>query len=82
MRLRNYKKPILPDGPFMVYDRQGLSDGPFWPEHLEQSTLPGKPWVIARGGSPLVFKIVKQRGNVMTLEEGEYTVVPASNRLG
>ena len=74
MRLRrDYRKPELPPGPFLIYEPEsGLDDGPFFPEDLVQSTLPGNPWGFASGGaSPTVFRIKKQQGMRIWTEEGQ-----------
>jgi hypothetical protein len=68
---RDYPKPEMPEGRFVIVDERGLWDGPFRADELVPSTLPGKPWVFARVGSPTVFRILKQEGTVIWTEEGD-----------
>ena len=68
---RDYLKPEMPHGRFVIEDEQGLWDGPFRAEELVPSTLPGKPWVFGGAGSPKVFRVLKQEGNVIWTEEGD-----------
>ena len=70
-RRSDYLKPAMPEGRFVIEDEQGLWDGPFRAEELVPSTLPGNPWVFAGTGSPTVFRILKQEGNVIWTEEGD-----------
>lgn len=72
---RNFKKPKLPER-FAIIDAEGYDDGPFNRSDLVQSTLPGKPWGIVNGGSPLVFRVLKQKGDkIQTADSGEITIV-------
>ncbi len=67
----DYLKPEMPEGRFVIEDEHGLWDGPFRAEELVPSTLPGNPWVFAGTGSPTVFRVLKQAGNVIWTEEGD-----------
>lgn len=75
MRIRNYKRPDLP-AVFYLVDGTGLSDGPYAADDLRQTEFPGKPWAIQNGGSPKVFRLKKQKGDKLVLEDGDVTVVP------
>lgn len=75
MRLRKYKKPDFPEGPFILIGPDGMDDGPFWARQLVTSDLPGEPWAIAgHGGSPKVFRVKKQKGDKLICEDGVFTI--------
>lgn len=63
-----YLKPDLPQGWFMLVDKDGESEGPFNDSELTQSELPGSPWAIVRDGRPQVFRLLEQHGPVLKLE--------------
>lgn len=79
MKLRPYKKPNLPPpGIRWLLFTEDMADwdGPFDTRWVQRSTLEGRPYGIADGvSSPRVFRLVKQRGNVLYMEDGIYRVM-------
>jgi hypothetical protein len=61
---------------FMLIDKYGLDDGPFYAEQLHQNSLiEGKPWGLLTDGMPRVLRVRKQKGDMLYLEDGiEYRI--------
>jgi hypothetical protein len=69
---KEYLKPALPDGPFVLVDEDGFEDGPYFAKDLQQLTdRPGKPWGIHAIGTPKILRLTRQEGNTLFTEDGK-----------